>query len=114
MMMGRSSWRALAVAAGMAAGVSMAAADGPGKRAEWPNMPWTWQGLYGGVHVGSVDAFSDEGLVAGLQIGKNWQSGKLVYGLEGDLSLSGADNVDWLGTIRGRVGYLLSPSILLY
>jgi outer membrane immunogenic protein len=116
MTLGRSSWLALTVAVGMAAGASVAAADDPGRGAQWPNIPWnSWQGLYGGVHAGSADAGrDDDGLAAGVLLGKNWQSGKIVYGIEGDISLSDADSIDWLGTIRGRVGYLLSPSILLY
>ena len=116
MTLGRSGLLALTLAAGMAAGASMAAADGPpGRDAGWPNTPWaSWQGLYGGVHVGSIDAWWDDGFVGGVQLGRNWQSGAMVYGIEGDLSLSGADSIDWLGTVRGRLGYLLSQGILLY
>jgi outer membrane immunogenic protein len=116
MTLGRSGLLALTLAAGMAAGASIAAADGPpDKRSDWVGVPSTsWQGLYGGIHVGSIDAWWDDGFVGGVQIGRNWQSGKLVYGIEGDISLSGADGVDWLGTLRGRLGYLLSPGILLY
>jgi opacity protein-like surface antigen len=40
--------------------------------------------------------------------------GKIVYGIEGDISFSEADSIDWLGTVRGRLGYLLSPGILAY
>ncbi|MFZ1105729.1 MAG: outer membrane beta-barrel protein [Hyphomicrobiaceae bacterium] len=116
MTLGRSGLLALALAAGMTAGASMAAADGPpGRDAGWPNAPWaSWQGLYGGVHVGSIDAWWDDGFVGGVQLGRNWQSGAMVYGIEGDLSLSGADSIDWVGTVRGRLGYLLSQGILLY
>ena len=116
MTLGRSGLLALTLAAGMAAGASMAAADGPpGRDAGWPNTPWaSWQGLYGGVHVGNIDAWWDDGFVGGVQLGRNWQMGAMVYGIEGDLSLSGADSIDWLGTVRGRLGYLLNPSILLY
>jgi outer membrane immunogenic protein len=110
----RSSLLALTVSAGIAGGTTLAAADGPSRGGEWPNIPWTWSGLYGGVHVGSVDAWFDDGLVGGVQVGKNWQAGKIVYGIEGDFSLSGADSIDWVATARGRVGYLLSPSILAY
>jgi outer membrane immunogenic protein len=107
----RSSLLALTVAAGLTAGVSAASADGP------PSFgaPWnTWSGLYGGVHVGSADTGWDDGIIGGVQIGKNWQSGKIVYGIEGDLSLSGGDGIDWIGTVRGRLGYLLTPGILVY
>lgn len=73
-----------------------------------------------------------EGVFGGIQLGRNWQSGNLVYGIEADLSLAdikdGAsrnffveandtDNVnftgtfyltrkiDALGTLRGRLGW---------
>ena len=110
-------WRggllALTVAAGVAAGTSLAAADGP-SGSEWPNIPWRWQGLYGGVHVGSIDAWWDEDVAGGVQLGRNWQLGNVVYGVEGDVSLSGAEGVDWLASLRGRAGYLVTPGILVY
>jgi outer membrane immunogenic protein len=110
----RSSLLALAVSAGLAGGANLAAADGPGEGARWPNIPWTWTGLYAGAHLGNADAGWDDGFIGGVQIGKNWQTGKIIYGLEGDISFSGVDGIDWFGTVRGRLGYLLSPSILAY
>jgi outer membrane immunogenic protein len=112
----RSSLLALTVSAVVVGGATLAAADGPGpgKRAEFPNVPWAWQGLYGGIHVGSADSWHDEGLVGGVQLGRNWQSGNIVYGIEGDVSFSGNDDIDWMATVRGRVGYLISPNILVY
>jgi outer membrane immunogenic protein len=105
----------MAVAAGLAGGATLAAADGPGGgRAQFPNIPWTWSGLYVGLHAGGVDAFWDDGLVGGVQVGHNWQAGKIVYGLEGDLSMSGLDFVDWFATFRGRLGYLITPNVLAY
>jgi opacity protein-like surface antigen len=38
----------------------------------------------------------------------------MIYGLEGDVSLSGTDHIDWFATARGRLGYLISPNILAY
>jgi outer membrane immunogenic protein len=110
----RRSLLALTASLGMVAGATLAAADGPGKGGEWPNIPWTWSGLYGGVHIGNADAGWDDGLIGGVQLGRNWQSGKVVYGLEGDISFSDVEGVDWLATVRGRIGYLIAPSILLY
>jgi outer membrane immunogenic protein len=99
----------------MAAGATLAKADGPSKHGgDWLNTPWTWTGLYAGVHLGNAETHWDDGWIGGVQLGRNWRSGNVLYGLEGDISFSGADGVDWFGTVRGRLGYLISPSILLY
>jgi outer membrane immunogenic protein len=110
----RSSLLALIVSVGLIGGANLAAADGPDRDARWPNIPWSWTGLYGGIHLGNADAGGNDGLIGGVQIGKNWQTGQIVYGLEGDISFSDAEGIDWFGTVRGRLGYLLSPSILAY
>ena len=103
MTLSRSSLLALTVSAALIGGATLAAADGPSRGgAEWPNIPWTWTGFYAGVHLGSVDAGRDDGLIGGVQFGKNWQMGKIVYGIEGDISFSEADSIDWLGTVRGE------------
>ena len=111
----RRSLLALTVSLGMAAGATLAKADGPSKHGgDWLNTPWTWTGLYAGVHLGNAETHWDDGWIGGVQLGRNWRSGNVLYGLEGDISFSGADGVDWFGTVRGRLGYLISPSILLY
>ena len=80
-----------------------------------PSVVWPWLVQMGYQRAGwYIDAWWDSGFVGGLQIGKNWQAGKIVYGIEGDLSLSGTDGIDWVGTLRGRLGYLVNPSILVY
>jgi outer membrane immunogenic protein len=87
--------------------------------------PFTWTGLYVGAHAGygwsDVDwqdgtAFSGShngsGWLAGGQIGYNLQAGRLVYGLEADISSAWIDgdagccghSVEWLYTVRGRAG----------
>ncbi len=77
---------------------------------------------------------TDSGWLGGIQLGYNWQSGQLVYGLEGDLQLGGIEGtttfptsifglfapsvfntvVDselrYFGTVRGRIGYAISPA----
>ena len=100
------------------------AADGPPGRADFarPYQPSIWQGAYAGLHLGWGEADPADGFVGGFQAGYNWQSGQIVYGLEADVSFADIDarfmggnvSVDWLGTVRGRVGYLLSPRILAY
>lgn len=76
------------------------------------------------------------GLVGGVQAGYNWQVNQnWLLGLETDFSggkisgsgqssfLSAGDGtfnvnahseVDWFGTVRGRVGYLISPDLLWF
>ena len=63
---------------------------------------------FNGSHDGS-------GLLAGGQVGYNWQAGRLVYGVEADISSSWIDGsggnndccghtVNWLASVRGRAG----------
>ncbi|MPZ58227.1 MAG: outer membrane beta-barrel protein [Rhizobiales bacterium] len=65
-----------------------------------------------------------DGILGGVQIGYNWQSGAFVYGIETDFQFSGGEGDfrgrvapgaanrfagtaknEWFGTIRGRLGY---------
>ena len=88
--------------------------------------PFAWTGFYVGAHLGygwsDIDwsetgpAFNGShdgsGVLAGGQVGYNWQAGRLVYGIEGDLSSSWIDggnaccghSVNWLASVRGRAG----------
>ena len=77
----------------------------------------------------SIDA---DGWLGGLQIGWNRQHGSVVWGLEADVSwtdmggsgsfdtASGYYNwriqqeLDWYGTVRGRLGFLPMPNLLIY
>lgn len=108
-----------------------------------PPLPF-WTGFYIGANAGGAigTASSDfsvagttfasvdnslTGAVAGGQVGYNWQSGPMVYGLEADIQYSAASGtlsapcaaglcglaltanykqeMSWFGTVRGRVGY---------
>ncbi len=142
----RSSLIALALTTGLA---TPAAADKP------------WQGFYIGINAGTgsaewagnleydpgtgpVDFFQGspgrkldgKGLLGGAQIGANWQTGTLVYGLEIDGAWTKIDadktfaidtdtngvadytwqiktKIDALGTARGRIGIANGP-VLFY
>jgi outer membrane immunogenic protein len=83
-------------------------------------------------------AFRQAGAIAGVQVGYNWQfSGQAVFGFEADLQYSDmhgtgiartlplfggfieydADTerrLRWFGTVRGRLGFLVTPNLLLY
>lgn len=111
---------------------------------------FTWAGLYvglnagvgwgdsGGVFVtgptavssGSLGGGGNDGqFVGGAQIGYNWQSGALVYGLETDIQyVDTGGNVAWgpydwwggrgggdgayLGTVRARLGYAFDRTLI--
>jgi len=90
--------------------------------------------------VTTSDKSSLDGIVGGGQIGYNWQMQRAVFGLEADFQ--GTDEkgsrafsftipgffalalpptpvtlqqkIDWFGTVRGRIGYLVDPKVLLY
>jgi outer membrane immunogenic protein len=83
-----------------------------------------------------------DGFIGGGQAGYNYQFGSWVTGLELDFqgiagggrsstlgssaivpgfegfpinqTLSVSRNLDWLGTVRGRFGYLMTPTVLIY
>ncbi len=121
------------VAALIAAGwvTSAQAADLYGSRAPYTvNQPlnaYSWAGPYLGGNIGyawgSVDnnPTNPGGLVGGVQGGYNWQSGPVVFGVEGDIQATGADDTfapwkfsnPWFGTVRGRIGYAFS-NIMFY
>ena len=76
------------------------------------------------------------GFIGGAQLGYNWQAGRFLYGLEGDIQFSNERasgdvctvagcpagtfvftrdyKLDWFGTARGRLGYLPAERLLLY
>ncbi len=112
---------------------------------------FSWTGFYVGAHVGFAQqdlkqdtsladpyslpvtnalSSSRSSFMGGAQAGYNWQSGRIVFGYEADISgLSGGGSsalvnepyfggqgsvtskIGWLSTIRGRVGYILDPHI---
>ena len=112
--------------------VSAQAADlSYGPRAPYTvNQPlnaYSWAGPYLGGNLGyawgSVDnnPTKPSGFAGGVQAGYNWQSGPWVFGVEGDIQATGADDTfapwkfsnPWFGTVRGRVGYAFN-NILFY
>jgi outer membrane immunogenic protein len=87
----------------------------------------------GPVPVSGSASGDGSGWVAGVHTGYNWQSGALVYGLEADINWTGLDTdirkrldgftpppsgrtsaeIDWFGTVRGRLGWTNGP-LLIY
>ena len=88
---------------------------------------YNWSGLYAGVNVGyewgnvTNSVVEPNGFLGGAQAGYNWQSGQFVFGVEGDIQATGADDTfapykfsnPWFGTLRGRAGWALN-NILIY
>ena len=105
-----------------------------------------WTGGYVGVNVGggfgtfkhpviggggtSFDLTAG-GFLGGAQAGYNWESGRLVYGVETDLQASAIKGsyaiaspaanpayvntrVNWFGTLRARIGYAPLERIMIY
>src|SRR5580693_445561 len=112
---------------------SVQAADLPyGSRAPYtvyqPLNAYSWAGPYLGGNLGyewgsvSNNTTRPSGLVGGAQAGYNlWQNGPWVFGIEGDIEATGADDTfapwkfsnPWFGTLRGRAGYTFN-NVLFY
>jgi len=118
--------------AAMCVTASAQAADLPYRSAQpyTVNQPlnfYSWAGPYLGGNLGygwgdvSNNPTRPSGVLGGVQAGYNWQSGQLVFGLEGDIQASGAEDTsvpwrfsnNWFGTLRGRAGFTLN-NLLLY
>src|SRR5437763_1286038 len=80
------------------------------------------------AHTGAAGGAADNnptkpsGFAGGVQAGYNWQqNGPWVFGIEGDIQASGAEQTfapwkfsnPWFGTLRGRAGYALN-NVLFY
>jgi outer membrane immunogenic protein len=97
-----------------------------------PLRAFDWSGFYVGVNGGygwgssrydfgaaGANRFNVNGGLAGGTIGYNYQFGQTVVGIEGDFdwaNLNGSSacvagicqtKVDWLSTVRGRLGYAI-------
>ena len=142
----------LATASSAALIGSAVAADLPVKAQPVP-VVWSWAGPYVGLNLGAAwnkanfsdlgglggfyefdppanDPFwssSKAGFTLGGQAGYNWQTGNIVYGVEGDLNWVSAKNsvaligftpvtasstMDWMATVRGRLGVAFGQYLL--
>lgn len=105
------------------------------------HRPFSWTGFYIGAQAGyawadtdaasgpfagfdETYAYSSEGFIGGGHAGYNWQAHNLVFGIEADFE--GADisetgigslgtphttSVDWLGSVRGRLGWAMDRTL---
>jgi outer membrane immunogenic protein len=109
---------------------SSAAADMNYRAPYTVNQPlnaFSWAGPYLGGNLGyawgSVDnnPAKPSGFAGGAQAGYNWQNGPWVFGLEGDIQATAAEETfapwkfsnPWFGTVRGRGGYAFN-NVLFY
>lgn len=103
---------------------------------------FSWTGAYLGVQAGYAWGNADDnfpadptaetdasvkGGFAGVYTGYNWQAGNIVFGVDGDINISGIDgrsspnrfgefidtDVNWMGAARARVGYAMDR-VLIY
>ncbi len=119
-------------------------------QAEAENAGYDWSGFYVGAQGGYVHSSADfsggdvvsagerrnNGFVAGIYAGHDWQEGRQVFSVLADLDYVGVDDlvldgvdpsapfggkaesytydVDWLATARARAGYVPSERLLVY
>ena len=103
----------------------------PAKAPVYVPPPYSWTGGYIGINGGggwgwssfsapyASNSFDTSGGLVGGTLGYNWQSDRFVLGLEGDMDWSSfrasapcagtpcETRNDWLGTVRGRLGYTI-------
>ncbi|MFM9939278.1 MAG: outer membrane protein [Hyphomicrobiaceae bacterium] len=70
--------------------------------------------------------YEQSGMLGTIFAGYNWQAGSTVYGLEADIGTGGLSSsrstaggnleteLNAMGSVRGRLGFLATPSLLLY
>lgn len=137
---------ALAAAAAFGARADAADLGGAPYRAP-PEGPYyerafSWTGLYVGANIGhgwsdadwsfngsSLAGNTGSGGLFGVQLGYNWQAGRAVFGVEGDVATAWMDGasscpnpsfdcrheLNWMASLRGRLGFTLNDNrTLLY
>jgi outer membrane immunogenic protein len=103
---------------------AMAADMTPYYRTPLQAQPFYWTGVYIGANVGGAwpniqlngfGAGSQSRVMGGLYAGYNWQlAPQWLIGAEVDSSWTDLSRVNWLGSVRGRIGYTPFSTLLLY
>jgi len=103
-----------------------------------PSSNGSWDGIFMGAAIGygigdlSVRgdsgnfSFDNEGVFGSVYLGRDWQMGNFVVGIEGEWGggdINGSDqnagtnlssDVNWMAAVRARAGVLMGPALLLY
>lgn len=111
------------------AATAASAADMPNRMATkspaYAVPAYNWTGFYAGLNVGggwgSSTGSNFSGVIGGGQLGYNWQTSNLVFGVETDIQASSVKGsgtatalgatfsetgkANYFGTVRGRVGF---------
>ena len=135
-------------------GVLAADLSAPSGTKDAPAYVLPWTGFYAGVNIGagtSSKSFSNAqggtnydapsegialgsgdtaGVIGGGQVGYNYQNGKFLFGLEGEVEASGVgghtalhyygatgslnDSIDWIATLTARAGVIFQENTLYY
>jgi outer membrane immunogenic protein len=103
---------------------AMSADMTPYNRIPLQAQPFYWTGAYIGADVGAgwsniqlngLGTGSASGVIGGLYAGYNWQlTPQWLLGVEVDSSWIDVSRVNWLASIRGRIGYTPTSTLLLY
>lgn len=129
---------ALAASSALAADLSVIDPPAPSYSAApaYTSPPNDWTGFYAGVLggygfgnmnttiAGTTTGTPSNGVLAGVTVGANMQIDSYVLGVEGDINWSGQSgnatcagatcntDLDWVGSVRGRLGYAIDPALL--
>ncbi|HTV35948.1 MAG TPA: outer membrane beta-barrel protein [Xanthobacteraceae bacterium] len=138
----------LVILAAMTMPLAAKAAELPMKAPPAPPPPpaFSWTGCYIGGDVGGAWASghltdtldgmnfgtSHSGVIGGPEVGCNYQTGPIVWGIEGNFdwtsiqatgsgffvpgvgTLQGTANTDWIADVTGRIGWAAWNQVLLY
>ena len=86
-----------------------------------------WKSIYMGGHISRASLDGEAGVTAGGFVGRSWQKGTFVYGVEADISISSdvenrkpvgnailSARSDWMASIRAKGGYLIDSKTALF
>jgi outer membrane immunogenic protein len=73
-----------------------------------------WAGFYvgGDVGAGISDETDDSFFAGGFHAGYNWQTNNVVLGLENSITFIDAPDIDYVATLRARLGYAAGNSLV--